>query len=291
MKILRFLVGIPASGKSTLRKELVSLGYSYTNKDEIRKGMAKSLNIKEHKVDEKNVIQEEMNQLTSFMLQGHNIVCDNTHVTERHFNRVEQLCKQHGYVFEPVYLTDSFNVPKCHERNLKRAEQVPVNVIEDMAEMFCNVYFKRKLLPELNINKVDNKKAVVFDIDGTLAITTNRSAFEWDKVCNDKVNHKVAELVEYYKDKGCTIIVLSGRDSVCRDLTIKWLNDNGIYFDELYMRTKNDYRRDVIVKMELYAQYVYPNYNVELVYDDRAQVTTLWRGLGLTCFQVASGRF
>ena len=73
--------------------------------------------------------------------------------------------------------------------------------------------------------------------------------------------------------------------------TIKWLNDNGIKFDDLYMRFTNDLRKDSIVKQEIYEMCIKDKYNVLFVLDDRDQVVNMWREQGLKCLQVAEGNF
>jgi len=57
------------------------------------------------------------------------------------------------------------------------------------------------------------------------------------------------------------------------------------------MRSDGDYRADQVVKEELFRNQVEPKYDVIGVIDDRDKVVTMWRRLGLVCFQVAQGDF
>jgi hypothetical protein len=50
-------------------------------------------------------------------------------------------------------------------------------------------------------------------------------------------------------------------------------------------------RKDAIMKEELYRQHIEGKYNIKFVLDDRQQVVDMWRGLGLTVFQVDEGDF
>lgn len=68
-------------------------------------------------------------------------------------------------------------------------------------------------------------------------------------------------------------------------------NDNNIYYDELYMRTPGDMRKDFVIKKELYDAKIKNKYNVQFVLDDRNQIVDMWRGLGMTCLQVDYGNF
>lgn len=134
-------------------------------------------------------------------------------------------------------------------------------------------------------------RAIIVDIDGTLALKGHRSPFDWMRVGEDSVNEPIKWLVRSFKPN-VAIIIFSGRDSICRDITEKWLGENGIPWNALYMRPEGDMRKDSIVKKELYDQYVKDNYEVIFVLDDRNQVVDMWRNeLGLTCLQVAKGDF
>ncbi len=56
------------------------------------------------------------------------------------------------------------------------------------------------------------------------------------------------------------------------------------------MRQKNDYRKDAVIKKELFRAHIDGQYRVEFGLDDRDQVVELWRKL-LPCSQVAYGDF
>lgn len=133
-------------------------------------------------------------------------------------------------------------------------------------------------------------KIIIVDIDGTLALKGNRNPFNLSEVEMDKPNKNIVELVKVLKHK-YYIFLVSGRDEICRKETEKWLVKNSIKFDKLYMREENDYRKDVIVKNEIYIQHIEKRGEVFLVLDDRNQTVEGWRKLGLTCLQVAEGNF
>jgi hypothetical protein len=125
------------------------------------------------------------------------------------------------------------------------------------------------------------------DMDGTLAHMTGRSPFEWHRVGEDKLDQIIANITRHYK----YVVIMSGRDEVCRPETEKWLRKHDIRYDSLVMRVANDNRPDEIVKLELYKQHVEPNYSIEFVLDDRNKVVKMWRDNGLKCLQVADGDF
>jgi len=129
----------------------------------------------------------------------------------------------------------------------------------------------------------------MFDIDGTLALIKNRGPFSWDKVFNDDLNQIVSEHIKFHNSVGRKIILISGRDEVCRKETQDWLEFYGIPYDELHMRTKDDQRKDTIIKRELYENHIQGKYNVLCVYDDRLQVLEMWNNLGIFAFNVNQG--
>ena len=144
--------------------------------------------------------------------------------------------------------------------------------------------------------------AVVFDIDGTLADISHRRHFVATKPKNwkaffagleaDKVNEPVKRIFDLFMDHtSYKLILCSGRGADLRERTVKWLTDNNIFYDKLYMRAAEDYRPDDIIKRELHDQIVRDGYKIHLVFDDRDRVVNMWRELGYPCFQVADGNF
>lgn len=142
--------------------------------------------------------------------------------------------------------------------------------------------------------EMSKPKAVICDLDGTLAIHDGRGPFEYQKCDTDLVNEPVrmilrAMMAEYSVD----VLFVSGREDSCRQKTADWiLAKTEILADGyLYMRRVGDYRKDAVVKEEIYRQQIEPNYDVLFVLDDRDQTVRAWRDLGLICFQVAPGNF
>ena len=46
-----------------------------------------------------------------------------------------------------------------------------------------------------------------------------------------------------------------------------------------YYKPENDYRKDNIIKKEIFDNYLKDVYNILFVYDDRNQVVNMWREL------------
>lgn len=133
-------------------------------------------------------------------------------------------------------------------------------------------------------------RAIICDIDGTIAHMGERSPYDWHKVGTDNPDKIVIDLLRRHDDR--VVILLSGRDEVCRSETVQWLAENRVPFHYLHMRPEGDNRKDSIVKRELFEEYIRDHFNVEFVLDDRNQVVDMWRNeLGLKVLQVAAGDF
>tara|TARA_Y100000310_G_scaffold112693_1_gene111192 strand:+ start:18234 stop:18647 length:414 start_codon:yes stop_codon:yes gene_type:complete len=134
--------------------------------------------------------------------------------------------------------------------------------------------------------------AVIVDVDGTLALMQGRrSPFAWDEVMQDDPNLPIIKLVNILRDSGLEIIITTGRDGIALNDTKAWLTSHGVVYDAIFIRDVDDFRKDSIVKQEIYDNQIKDNWNIQYVVDDRNQVVSMWRDLGLTVLQVANGDF
>ena len=135
--------------------------------------------------------------------------------------------------------------------------------------------------------------AIIVDVDGTLADMKGvRTPFEWDKVEYDKPHRDIIQLVQHLEETGAyKIIITTGRDGVCERATRQWLEAWQVPYDDFYIRKAGDFRKDNIIKSEIYMDHIRPKYDVKFVIDDRDQVVDMWRSLGLRVLQVAPGNF
>lgn len=137
-------------------------------------------------------------------------------------------------------------------------------------------------------------KAIICDLDGTLALIEHRSPYDASTAEQDILNNPVANILHVYsqqKEFPIDILLLSGRDEQYRPQTVAWSKRHGITYSELYLRPTNDKRRDTVFKKEVYEAYIQDKYDVLFVLEDRTQVVNMWRREGLTCLQVAPGDF
>lgn len=273
MKLL-MLKGLPASGKSTYATELVKEGWTRVNKDELRLLMHGG---KWSRGNESEVITARDDLIINALEKGKNVVVDDTNYALVHEAHLHMIALEYKADFEvKEFDTD---VEECIKRDLHRGEKaVGEQVIRKMWREYVAV--PKTLSPDYSL-----PNAVIFDIDGTLAIKSNRSPYDWEKVGEDTLNYPVASLLDILKDKGYKVLIFSGRDSVCRDTTKWWLASNGIDWEELYMRPEGDTRKDVEVKAEFYEA-CKDRYNITFVVDDRPQVCRYWHTQGLCLLKV-----
>jgi hypothetical protein len=146
------------------------------------------------------------------------------------------------------------------------------------------------------------KPTILFDIDGTLAVTEHRRYLlrgkspNWDKFNNlmgeDKPNIPIVKLYNTLWDSGeYHIVLISGRSEEFRLVTESWLTWNAIPFSDLLMRPLNDDRADEEIKKAILGQLKKDNHKILFVVDDRKKVVDMWRQNGVTCLQCDYGDF
>jgi hypothetical protein len=138
-------------------------------------------------------------------------------------------------------------------------------------------------------------KAIICDLDGTLALIGDRDPFNPKTIETDLLNNPVANILEVYTHQTLfeiQIIFITGRFERYRQQTDTWLHKHHIDDYVLFMRPDNDSRKDIIYKKEVYQHHIEPKYDVIFVLEDRDQTVKMWRQeLGLTCLQVEYGAF
>ena len=151
-----------------------------------------------------------------------------------------------------------------------------------------------------------NKKTVIFDLDGTLAIIDKRREVsrkpngkidfevfhDASNISLDEPNTPVIKMAQLFAENGFTIIIFSGRSDRTEHTTRSWLARNQVPFHKLVMRPHKtmNFIPDEILKKDMLDKHVDID-DVFLVVDDRNKVVKMWRDLGLTVFQVADGDF
>lgn len=283
--------GYAGAGKTRWSYNMVdNSGYTRVSRDDLRQMMFHRSGVLGY--DDEQLITLCENLLVEQLLtSGKPVVVDATHLRYRHAQRWADLAKKLGVPFH----CEDFEVDAetCIARDALRSKVVGPEVITKQAlrwplKSWKPVVPKDVSVPPLELYTPDPKlpPAYIFDLDGTLArMSPDRGPFEWRKVGLDSAFSDVARLLSDLSETA-SVYILSGRDSCCREETIGWLDDHNIWFDGLIMRPENDYRKDDIVKLELFDTYLRGKVNVLGVVDDRLSVCRLWHALGLTLYRV-----
>ena len=298
-------IGVSGAGKSTFAHEKWMedpLNSIIVNRDSIRQALygylPENVNPYYDRPDfgklEKQVTKYEDVLIHEALNEGKTVIVDATHLTEAYINRFKFWNVPVELVWFDVLLKEAL------VRNSSRVRQVPEDFIHKQYGKYLRlrkdfVFGHTPTTIELN---PDLPPCYLLDIDGTIAhMNGKRGAFDWKQVGVDDVClslKPVVQAINHFAEPGNTnsvkLIVVSGRDGVCRPETLKWLSDNGIDYDELHMRIEKDQRPDWQIKEEIWRELA-KKYNILALFDDRLQVVRRARALGLKVFNVEYNNF
>jgi uncharacterized HAD superfamily protein len=133
---------------------------------------------------------------------------------------------------------------------------------------------------------INMEKAICFDLDGVLAYGCGREWEEYDKVKYDIKDDFMSDLISRFQEY--QILIATARSEGARKETEKWLKDNKIFYNQLWMRKEDtkEYLTDEDVKYGIYNKYIKNKYDVWAVFDDSHRCCTMWKDLGLKVLQI-----
>lgn len=267
--------GLPGSGKTTYARAWVAEDPATrvrVNRDDLRAMTRDGAFIKGQ--TEQATIRARDALIRSFLIAGLDVISDDTNLPQRVVRDLKRLADLTHADFEVIDLT-----------NVDRDTCVaPLPLPEEPTQT------TQQVMPY--VAKPGTPKAIIVDVDGTVALMGDRSPFDETRVHEDRPNEPVITVVQSLRDAGHQVVFCSGRTSACRDETAVWLIKHvGVDDPVLLMRAKADARKDSVVKLELFDLHIRDQYDVRAVLDDRKQVVAAWRSIGLTVLQVADGDF
>lgn len=295
--------GLPASGKTTMARARQKLsGGALVGRDHLRwllfgtdRGLSHE---QENRITE---AQEEL--IRSTLRDGRDVLVDDMNLKMAYVRRLARIGVSEG---ADIVYEDMTDVPveTCVTRDYLRQNSIGAPVIEDQYQRYIKGSDYPLLVPvlqneeipvtpELYVPDTSKPRAVIVDVDGTVALhTSGRSPYDMSRVKEDEPNRPVLDLVSDIHRDGDHIIFVSARTDDAWYDTVAWLWDHSdLGRFRLFMRRVGDYRKDAIVKQEIFDELIRDQFNVRFVIDDRNQVVRMWRSLGLTCLQVADGDF
>lgn len=154
-------------------------------------------------------------------------------------------------------------------------------------------------------------RTYIVDIDGTLADATDRlhhirkdtnspSRADWDaffaKCGDDKPLQDAIDVIRMigfyaWHNGNIEIAYLTGRPERVRQTTISWLMRYGLPKGQLLMREDADHRSDEVLKKEMLEKLRRTGTRIAAAFEDRPRVVKMWRGEGITCFQLCDEDF
>lgn len=128
MKRIVLLVGIPGSGKTTLSKRLTERGFVRFCADDIRQELWGDAGDQK---DPETVFNVFFKKLEEALVQGVDVVIDNTNINTKHRQPILQRAITAGYEDIQLWVLDTpLNI--CLERNRSRARAVPDDIVTNM---------------------------------------------------------------------------------------------------------------------------------------------------------------
>lgn len=290
------MVGVSGSGKSTYARSILKENPKAVrvNRDTIRMclfGYTEET-LQEH-YQKKNINQlEELVTKTEYnmietLLQDNNtelIIIDDTNLQKSIINKFCNTFSGYKFTFKLIEsLRDSassLNKELIKKQNIKLKTLKKNFKFETIVPIPSPVLVQNKELP----------KAIVCDLDGTLCLMHNRNPHEYNKVKEDLLCEQVKNTLEALKAFGYKIIIATGRPKEAEKDSKEWLDNYCIEYDSFYCRAKNDFRKDFVVKQEMWEDMI-KKYYIEFMLDDRDQVVKHSRDCGFKVFQVEYGNF
>lgn len=232
-------------------------------------------------------------------------IIDATNLNPKTIEKWKAIAEEYNAEVEWIEVVEPYKVALQRDSNPDRKRPVGKKVLRN----FYTKYYPHLIAPMSDDRKMieftGKKKAIIVDIDGTVALRNNRSPFDYEKAYEDRVDHRMAHLLKnLINETEYEVFFVTGREDIgdCRKITTAWINDN-IYPKQghdgflpadnwrLLMRKEGDHRPDDVTKGEIYMNCIEPWYDVVCVFEDRNRVVKMWRDLGLLVAQVYDGDF
>jgi len=238
-----------------------------------------------------------------------NIIIDRMNFSKEQRNRYLEPAKKAGYKTKIIVLHE--NHETCFKRMQTRKDH-PTIKDDKTASKVLNFFFSKYERPtpdeadEIEFRYPEGEKpyAIICDLDGTLCNIDHRLHFvhppegvkkDWrsfsGSLRTDDLNSWCDLILSLTREEGYPTILCSGRTDNYKELTKDWLKKYDVEYDHLFMRNRQDFRADFIVKEIILDFEILTRYRPYFFIDDRQQVVQMYRKRGFTVLQCADGNF
>lgn len=306
------LKGLPASGKSTVAKELIQGGGNYfrVNRDLLREmfffsdwsGKREDLTVEMERI------------LVRTLLVDYNVIVDDTNLNPSNEAMWRGLAEEEGANFEVKFVDTPLD--ECIERDSRRDKKVGRSVIMAMAMQYglykpekiviCDIdgtvadlehrrHYVHKDCERCKGNALDGKACgLTRDIESTRDLR-HEMGKDWKsffaEMGDDTLITDTAQLLWKKINEGCKVFYVSARPEQYRKETEQWLKKVGApNYEALFMRRAHDKRDDDLIKEEILNKFFLGKTIIDTVFDDRPRVIRMWRKNGLNVHDCGNGR-
>lgn len=296
--ILYICIGPSASGKTTFAEQMLASADNNNvrvSRDEYRY-MWKNAGLVSNKIE--LLINKRIHEDVSYFLSsGFNVIYDATNLRKSY---LQEIVEKYNTLANIEFVLFDVDLDTCIERDSKRKRSVGADVIKGQFKRFEELKknFDFSALPKKRkkyrrpLSSINTKYCICVDMDGTLADLGPRDPYETNGVINDQINlpvkMTVEALVNYHGN--LQLFIVSGREEKTRKQTEDWLKQHKIKYNKVFLRKNGDFRRDSVIKNEIYDE-ITKEYQPLVILDDRAAVVDALRERGFTVFQVNEGNF
>lgn len=276
--------GLPASGKTTwARKFTENSNGKVVNicKDDLRLMLGQNKFSKD--IEELCLLTRD-NLTELALLAGKDVIWSDTNLAPQHELKAKELAAKYNVKVQIKDFTH-VSMQECLQRNASRANPVPTKVIYDMHRKFLKKPFVYA------VQDATLPRAIICDIDGTIAELGKRNPYDQSTCYDDEVIEPVCNLMlllsTWYK-----LIFMSGREEPCRFNTLRWLKEKAkLPVEALYLNQEAERRSSTITKTEMFKKHIKGKYYISYVIEDRDKNIRAWQELGLCTLTVGDDNF
>jgi predicted kinase len=297
MSKILILQGPPCSGKSTWAKDFIinNPDYGYANRDTIRYRLGNS---KYTLKKEKEVTDIETAEILKYIQEGKNVIIDDTNLNPATINKWKFLAASCNadIEYKRFYVPYKTALERAKKRKAEGGLYISKNTILD----FYKHYFKKELEDEMTDKRVirmpqkELPKAVICDLDATLALHQGRTPFDWSRILEDKPEPRLKQLLDLFVKNDIKILFLTGRTEDALDNTVQWIYEN-IHLTEnqyeLFLRDNKDFSHGDDYKRKVYNDFIKDKFNILCVFEDSNKCVKMFREEGLLTCQVENSDF